>query len=352
MNKILTIVVPTYNVEKYLSRCLDSLLYDEKTNKKIEIIVVNDGSKDNSLKIANEYKEKYPDSVLVIDKENGGHGSTINAGLKIATGKYFRVIDSDDWVNIDEFTSYINDLEKLNSDIVLTNFSREYIYNSTQVISKYPKSIEYNKEYNLDNFDFNLLKNEYFYMATSTIKTSILKECNLHIDEKTFYVDMEYNIFPFPYYKTMTYLNYDIYRYFIGRPEQSISQGGFVNHRKDHEKVLKKLIDFYTNLEVDNNRKKYIKKILLLTLDSHYVIYCYSPIEKDLTNIMRKEIRDFTKYLKKKNIELYNEFLNTQFFAKANIKTNFIFASTKHNYFTRIMYIIQNRRKHEEDISN
>ena len=146
MNKILTIVVPTYNVEKYLSRCLDSLLYDEKTNKKLEIIVVNDGSKDNSLKIANEYKEKYPDSVLVIDKENGGHGSTINAGLKIATGKYFRVIDSDDWVNIDEFPSYINDLEKLNSDIVLTNFSREYIYNSTQVISKYPKAIEYNKE--------------------------------------------------------------------------------------------------------------------------------------------------------------------------------------------------------------
>ena len=92
--KILSIVVPTYNVEKYLERCIDSLVYDEKVLNDLEILIVNDGSKDNSLQIAKKYEKQYPNTIKVIDKENGGHGSTINAGLKVATGKYFRVIDS------------------------------------------------------------------------------------------------------------------------------------------------------------------------------------------------------------------------------------------------------------------
>jgi len=146
MSKLLTITIPTYNVENYLGRCLDSLTYDESILDDLDIIVVNDGSKDNSLKVAKEYEKKYS-CIRVIDKENGGHGSTINVGIKLAKGKYFRVIDSDDWVNIDEFKEYINTLKKLDQDIILTDFSREFIYNSKQVISKY-KALEYNKEYN------------------------------------------------------------------------------------------------------------------------------------------------------------------------------------------------------------
>lgn len=351
MEKVLTITIPTYNVENYLGRCLNSLTFDKSVLEDLDIIVVNDGSKDKSLEVAKEYEKKF-DCIKVIDKENGGHGSTINVGIKYARGKYFRVIDSDDWVNIDDFKDYVNELKKLDQDIVLTNFSREYIYNSKQIISKY-EMLEYNKEYNLDKFDFNILKNDYFYMATSTIKTKILKDMNLVLDEKTFYVDMEYNIFPLPYLKSMIYLDFDIYRYFIGRPEQSISNEGFVNHRKDHEKVLKKIIEFYSNGIIQNNRKELIKKILLLTLDSHYVIYCNSKINKKLKKEMRKEIRNFTKYLQKESIELYNEIQKKYLFIKSNIKTNFIFACNKKNYFTRIALVIDNRRKkHEKDISN
>ena len=344
MSKVLTIVIPTYNVEKYLSRCLDSLLFDERIMDDLEIIIVNDGSKDGSLEIAKKHEKKFK-CIKVIDKENGGHGSTINAGLKIATGKYFRVIDSDDWVNIDEFNRYVKDLKKLDVDLVLTNFAREYVYNSKQIVYEYPKELKYNQIYNLVDFDFTILKDDYFYMATSTIKTKILQDMKLHLDEKTFYVDMEYNIFPIKYINSLIYLDYDIYRYFIGRPEQSISQGGFVNHRKDHEKVLKKLIDYYENEDISQNKKAYIKKILLLTLDSHYIIYCYSPIDKNMRNEMKKEIRDFTKYLKNTSIDLYNSITNKYFFIKANIKTNFIFACRKNNFYTRIAYIIQNRRK-------
>ena len=156
---------------------------------------------------------------------------------------------------------------------------------------------------------------------------------------------MEYNIFPLKYINTLIYLDYNIYRYFIGRPEQSISKGGFVNHRKDHEKVLKKLIEYYKKEELLQNKKDFIKKILLLTLDSHYIIYCYSPIDKELRKQMRKEIRDFTQFLKRTSPDLYNSIINKYFFIKVNINTNFIFACQKNNFFTRIAYIIQNRRE-------
>ena len=104
--KVLTVLIPVYNTEKYIKRCLDSLLVPETLND-IEVIVVNDGSKDHSVEIVKTYVEKYPQTVVLIDKENGGHGSTINAGLKAAKGKYFRVLDSDDWFNTIEFVKFV-----------------------------------------------------------------------------------------------------------------------------------------------------------------------------------------------------------------------------------------------------
>ena len=344
MEKLLSIVIPTYNVEKYLSRCLDSLTFNDKILDYLDIIVVNDGSKDDSLKIAKEYSKKY-DCIRVIDKENGGHGSTINAGLKIAKGKYFRVIDSDDWVNIDDFPKYVEDLKKIDADLIITNFAREYIFNSKQDIYNYPKELEYNKVYDLNKFDFSILKNDYFYMATSTIKTSILRGMNLQLDEKTFYVDMEYNIFPLKYINTMIYLDYNIYRYFIGRPEQSINGESFVKHRRDHEKVLKKLINYYQSEDLTSNRKDFIKRIILATLDSHYVIYCNTKIDSNIKSIMKKEIRSFTRFLENTCTDLYNSIRSEHLFIKSNIDTNFLFACGKNNYFTRIMLVIQNRRE-------
>lgn len=90
MNKILTIIIPTYNMEKYLRRCLDSLIIDEEGMKQLEVLVINDGSKDSSSQIAHEYQDKYPDTYRVIDKENGNYGSCINIGLKEAKGKYVK----------------------------------------------------------------------------------------------------------------------------------------------------------------------------------------------------------------------------------------------------------------------
>lgn len=330
--KLLSIVIPTYNVEKYLKRCLDTLVYNEDIQNDLEILVVNDGSKDNSLKIAKEYEKKY-DSIKVIDKENGGHGSTINAGLKVATGKYFRVIDSDDWVNVVDFRNYMKDLKKLDCDVVLTNFSREFIYSGESVKYSYPEEIEFNKVYDLKSFDFSLFKDDYFFMATTTYKTELLRKNNFVLDEKMFYVDMEYVIFPITYVKNFILLDYDIYRYFIGRPDQSVNLSSFARNRKNHEFVLKKLIKFYTETNLPKNKKEYVKKILVLMANTHYIIYCKSGL---LQRKDKKEIRTFDKFLKNTNDDLYNAIGNKYTFIRWNRKTKFIFSTGKRAIFSRM----------------
>ena len=330
MKKILSIVIPTYNVEKYLDRCLISLLANDETNKDIELLVVNDGSKDNSLKIAQKYEKKYPNTVKVIDKENGGHGSTINVGLEKATGKYFRVIDSDDWVNVEGFPKYVEDLKNIDTDIIITNYRKEFIYNGTSMLFKYNKKIKYNHKYELDKFDFDLLKDDYFFMATTTFKTEKLRKANFKLDEKTFYVDMEFILFPIPDIKDFIYLDYDIYRYFIGRPDQSINLASYVRNRSHHDKVSRKLVKFYESGKLDENRKKYVGKILTLLLNTHYSIYCKMNVKENA----KKDIKKFDTYLKKTSPELY---ARTNYgYIKYNRKTNFMFCQTYKNVFSKL----------------
>ena len=337
--KTLTVVIPTYNVEKYLERCLNTLVYDETILNDIEIIIVNDGSKDDSLAIAKKYEKKYNQSIIVIDKENGGHGSTINAGLKIATGKYFRVIDSDDWVNIDEFGSYVKELKKRNEDIVLMNYSRELLYSGERVFFKY-KKLEYNKKYDLEKFNYDLLGLDYFFMATSTFKTEKLKKANLVLDEKTFYVDMEFILLPFLEMKDMYYLDFDIYRYFIGRPEQSINIQSYVRNRKHHEKVLKRLLKFYSEIKSKTNKKKYIYKILLQLLNTHYIIYCKAKLQNSSD---KKEIREFDAYLKQNYPQMYNDIRKSYRFIKWNQNMNFTLCQFCNNLISRIADKIDSR---------
>lgn len=351
--KTLSIVVPTYNVEKYLKRCIDSLIYDERILEDIEILIVNDGSKDSSLEIAKEYEKKYPQTVKVIDKENGGHGSTINAGLKIAKGKYFRVIDSDDWVNIDEFGDYVKDLKKYDVDIVITNYNKELLYSGEIQTFNY-KNLEYNKVYNLLEFDYDLLEDSYFYMATSTIKTEKLRKADLHLDEKTFYVDMEYILLPFLQMETIVYLDYNIYRYFIGRADQSVNIQSFVRNRSHHERVLKRLLEFYKGIDEKEPRKVYIKKIILQMLNTHYTIYCKAKLnsKSDLN-----EIRTFDKYLHDNYFDLYEDLKNNQRYIKWNQKTKFNYSQFCNNLLSRICEKVDNRNmwkeiKNEKGTSN
>lgn len=138
--KIISIAIPTYNMEQWLNRCLDSVVVPEILDR-IEIIVVNDGSRDRSSEIAHSYADKYPNSVVVIDKENGNYGSCVNKALEIATGKYFRILDADDWFDKTGFVDYVNRLESLTVDVVVTHYVKEFV--SKRKNSIYKTSAKY-----------------------------------------------------------------------------------------------------------------------------------------------------------------------------------------------------------------
>ncbi len=332
--KILTIAIPVYNTEKYIKRCFDSILTSDIIDD-IEVIAINDGSKDNSINILNEYKLLYPNTLIIIDKENGGHGSTINSALEVASGKYFRVLDSDDWFNTKDFITLVNNLKNCNTDVIITNYTKEHIYNgiSEKIIWK---SLKENTIYDFDKIDINILNKEYFVMANSIYKTDILKKSGLKLLEKTFYVDMQYNVVPIKYVNNFIYFDLDIYRYFIGRPDQSMNLKNFVKNRLNHEKVLKYLIEYYISSsdQLSSNKEKYITQILFYMLTTHYYIYCVYP-EKGSSS-MSNEIKNFDKYLKEKDIDLY-VMMNQISQIKYNRKTKFLFVKIHPHFFSRLI---------------
>lgn len=342
MNKILTITVPTYNVEKYLDRCILSLVNDESILDLLDIIIVNDGSKDKSLEIAKKYEKQYPNCIRVIDKENGGHGSTINVGLKEAKGKYFRILDSDDWVNIDDFPKYVKDLEKLDVDVVVTDYTLMRVFSNEEVVIKY--KIQKNKITKFDDVDIESLYPDYFSNAASTFKTETLRKAGLYLDEKCYYVDMEYILLPIKEINDYIYLDYNIYRYFFGRANQSVNLDSFVKNRAMHEKVLKRLIDFYVNEDLSQIKHEYVKYILVFLLNTHYNIYTKAKLPDKKA---KKEIKEFDKYLKKTAPDLSKTLSDKYRSIRWNRRTKYKFAQGKRKLFSRYADFLDVRKSNK-----
>ena len=253
MNKILSISIAAYNVEKYLKGTLESLICDSATLEKIEIIVVNDGSKDKTTLIASEYCKKYPDSIIMIDKENGGYGSTINAALQIASGKYFRLLDGDDWYLTENLKGYIEFLEKSEADMVLSPYIeyREDI-GSEEMLDRH--NLKCDREYKITNVDVSCLDD--VKMHELAAKTDLLKAKNLHITEKCFYTDTEYVFQIFMFSNSIEKYDRPIYRYRIGSEGQSVSISGRIKHCRDAEIVLEKILKLYIEQEDTFNKVK------------------------------------------------------------------------------------------------
>ena len=320
-DKLLTIVVPIYNTEKYLAKCLNSIVYCDNIDV-LDIILVSDGSKDASIDIMKEYQSKYEESIRIIDKENGGHGSTINAGLKIAQGKYFRVLDSDDWFDLIDFDKLLDYLKTTDVDLVLTNQSKEFVNNGISTYEFYGnENIEYGKIYEFDKFDDSYFKDIYFYMATSTYKLSVLKEANLQLSEKCFYVDMQYNLQPIPYIKTFVFLELDVYRYFIGRADQSVNSMSYVRNYNDHEKVVLKQIESFQHHRnsLSDVKLAYLRRVMHYFLFSHYLICIQYDDDKKRA---QERISKFDKVFKNLSPDLYGA-MGKRF--ELFRKTNFVF---------------------------
>lgn len=218
MSKVLSICVPSYNMEKYLNRCIDSMIIPDVLDK-LEIIIVNDGSTDSTLSIANKYKEDYPQSVVVIDKPNGHYGSCVNASLKVATGKYFRIVDADDWVDSNALVTFINKLETIDVDCVCTkrtvhNFNENKLIEDISDI-KFEGCLDLNR----DIFPVQFLR-----MHNLTFSISLLRRINYTQTEGICYTDTEYTYTPLSCSHNMAMVDVSLYQYFVGRGDQSMSQ--------------------------------------------------------------------------------------------------------------------------------
>ena len=243
---LLTIVMPSYNIQDYISKGIESFQQVNPNHKeKFEVLIVNDGSTDDTEKVAKEVLEK--DSLLngrVITKENGGHGSTINRGIQGAKGKFFKVIDGDDWIVPAEFEKFLDALETTDVDMIITDFTEQHVYNDTAVRNDFIDKYEVGKTYTG-------IPDVRIPMHSVAYKTSILSKNNIRLSEKTFYVDMQYTLFPLEYVHSFVYWNFDIYQYYIGRPEQSMNIESMKRNVRHHLTVTNSVLDYFSKIEGD-----------------------------------------------------------------------------------------------------
>ena len=318
MGKILSISIAAYNAENDIRRCVDSLM-DTPVAEQLDVIIVNDGSKDMTLQIAREYETRYPDIVRVIDKENGGHGSTINASLKVAVGKYYKILDSDDWVEQDGIVKLVSILREIEADLVLNPYHEIDAIDLKQKNTIYPygEAITPGKIYSIDYADDIVI-----YMHSTTFKTSVIKRMGFQIDEMCFYVDMEYTLFPLRHVSNYVCFNFSVYDYLIGTATQSMNKNSLIDRRNQHLKVTKRIIKFYEDVKmnVPEGTRIIILKRTKLALLNQYKIY-YSMMPSDSL----PEIKAFDKWVKSHSKEVYKGPIGRLMMnVKFNRKTGFL----------------------------
>ena len=237
--KILSIIVPTYNMEDYISKCLDSLIVP--SIDKLDILVINDGSKDMTSEIAHEYEKKYPESIRVIDKKNGNYGSCINVGLPLAIGKYVKILDADDTYNTPELENFIKTLSEVEVDLVLSEYVR--VNKDGQVIAKIQYSIRPNQELKFNEI-LGIAKDG-FSMHAVCYKRSIFDGLNYHQTEGISYTDMEWIFLPMSNVNTVLYHNKIIKRYLIGREGQTMNEAIRIKRSSHLIQLIKSMLKSY-----------------------------------------------------------------------------------------------------------
>lgn len=317
MQKVLTITIPSYNVEKYLKQTLDSFLSPEILEE-VEVLIVDDGSKDRTAEIGKVYERQYPQTFRVISKENGGHGSTINRGIQEAKGTYFKVVDGDDWVDTENFVKLVKVLKNCTAQYVVTNY-----YEVNDVTGeKTPVDYKVLKEKEIWSFE-EAGKRKQIAMHALVIQTSILKENQIRLDEHCFYVDVEYVLYPIPYVETVQFLDLFVYMYRLAVMTQSVSLQGYQKHMQNHIDVILHLTDFFQEYAKTGTEGKidYIGKRIAQMVGDQITVFMSFP-EKDRE--IRQKFRAFDRELKEKSPEIYRrsgeESGTLRLFRKMNFK--------------------------------
>ena len=300
--KLLSIAIPSYNSEGYLKNCVESLL---PGGEEVEIIIVNDGSKDGTASIADEYAEKYPTIVKAVHQENGGHGEAVNAGLRYATGLYYKVVDSDDWVNEEAYLKILKtlaDLVKSNNmvDMMISNYVYEKEGKKRKKVMQYRSAFPTNTVFTWDDVKF-LHVGQYILMHSVIYRTQMLKDCALELPKHTFYVDNIYVYHPLPYVKKMYYMDVNFYRYYIGREGQSVQEQVMIGRIDQQLKVTKLIID---DCDVWKLRNKKLRNYMISYMEIMMTVSSILAIRSKTEENLAKK-KELWQYLKAKDAKLY-----------------------------------------------
>lgn len=300
--KILSIAIPCYNSEAYMKNCIDSLL---PGGEDVEILIVNDGSKDGTAAIADEYAAKYPNICKAIHQENGGHGEAVNAGLRNATGLYYKVVDSDDWVNYEAYMAILEKLKELISDgkgvdMLISNFVYEKEGAKKKKVMHYRTVLPKNQIFSWDEVK-HFRVGQYMLMHSVIYRTKLLRDMKLELPKHTFYVDNIYVFEPLPYVKTMYYMDVNFYRYFIGRSDQSVNETVMIGRIDQQLRVTKRMIDYMAGRVFPHKKvRKYMDNYMdiMMTVPSALLIKAGT----DEALLKKKEL---WRYLKEQDKKLF-----------------------------------------------
>ncbi len=255
--KTITYVVPCYNSAEYMDHCIGSLLTGSTD---IEIIIVNDGStKDNTGEKADQWAARHPDLIKVIHQENKGHGGAVMAGLRAAEGVYFKVVDSDDWLDRDGLNLMLSKLRRFIAtgspvDLVIANYVYEHTYTGTRKVIRYRGALPQNRVFTWNETGF-FGPGQNILMHSAWYRTQVLRDSGVELPEHTFYVDNIFVYVPLPYVQTLYYLPVDLYRYFIGREDQSVNEKVQISRLDQQMRVTRLMVDAVKLPEGAGNRK-------------------------------------------------------------------------------------------------
>lgn len=305
--KLLSIAIPCYNSQDYMERCIQSLL---PGGEDVEILVVDDGSQDMTPEIADAYAKRYPHIVKAIHQENGGHGEAVNAGIAHASGLFFKVVDSDDWVDADAYEKIVDTLREIAGsdqtlDLLISNFVYEKQGAKRKKVMKYTSALVTGQIFTWSDVR-RMRKGQYLLMHSVIYRTKLLRDCGLHLPAHTFYVDNLYVYIPLPYVKTMYYLDVDFYRYYIGREDQSVNEEVMIGRIDQQIKVNKMMVDAYDLWKIPNKKqRKYMFNYLEIITVISTVLLIRSGTKENL-----EKKRELWRYIKQADLRLFHRLRN------------------------------------------
>ena len=296
--KVLTVIVPTYNLEDYIGNCLSSIPVGTDS---IEVLVILDGATDRSVVVAKEFQSLHPTVFRVIEKQNGNYGSCINVGLSVASGKYVKILDADDSFT-DNCEEYVSFLQNCDTDVVISDWVSVNEKGNTMVKSSLGLPLD--REFGIKVLnDYGVFKMRHFFLA---YKTKILRAINYKQTEGISYTDLEWNTIPFSYVQSVAYFPKPLYRYLRGRVGQTVGIEYRTKNMWMENKVVLGLVKYIEDnrLHMPDNNAAFVQSVIRVYISwiyKHYLIWSILCPQK----LNLKDLIQFDKDLKNTSIALY-----------------------------------------------